>query len=150
MSKLSDIAKRYYELQEKSEATAKVLKEINTEWTGVEAEMLEMLVEEGVNTIKLAEYGTFMMKTTNILSVNIADKPRMFEYLKESGNGGLIKEDVASATLTAFLGKHYTELSNKYIQNGLDEIEAGKVALEFLNKKGANYFTKRGISLKRS
>lgn len=149
MSKLSDIGKKYEELQTKSEAQAKVLKDINADWAACEAELLEALVDEGVNSIKLLGLGTISMKTRNFLSVNAGNKPMIFDYLRESGNEALLKLDVNPKTLTSFLSLHLAELVAAKVKEGADELDAQKECLEFLNKKGASYFTERGISFKR-
>lgn len=149
MNKVIDLGKKYEKLQTKSEAQAKVLKDIDADWAACEAELLEALVEEGVNSIKLIGIGTVSMRTKNFLSVNAANKPLIFEYLRESGNDALLKLDVNPKTLTSFLSLHLAELVAAKVKAGADELDAQKEVLEFLNKKGASYFTERGISLKR-
>lgn len=147
--KLTDIAKRYKELQDKHEAKNEELKAIGKDWTACETELLEAMVDEGVNSIKIDGVGLLSMRTKNYLNVNAANKPSFYEYLQASGNGGLLKLDVNPRTLTAFLGDHLQELIKAKVQaEGKDEIEARNEALEFLKSKGAAYFSERGISLR--
>ena len=106
------------------------------------------MVDEGVNSVKLEGVGTFSMRTKSFLNVTIANKEGFLKYLKESGNGGLIKEDVNSRTLTAFLSGHL-ELGfiRDRVNKGMDEVDARKDALEMLNKRGASYHSERQIAM---
>lgn len=146
---LSEIAKYYYDLQTQHETLKKELKELEEKWTEVEIQLQEAMVNEGVNTIKLAGVGTFMMKTKNYLSVTAANKEQFFPYLQESGNGGLLKLDVNSRTLSAFLGEHVEQLKAEKMAKGVDEVTARNEAIEFLKSKGASAFSERGIALKK-
>lgn len=144
MSLLTDLARKYKELKDLNEAKKEELSKINADWTEVENQLLEAFVEEGVNSIKIEGMGNFVMRTKNYLSVNAANKPTFFDYLRESGNEGLLKLDVNPRTLTSFLGTHLEDLISK---SDADPVEARKAALEFLNQKGASYFSEKGISV---
>lgn len=147
---IQTLAAKFKELKEKSESIENELKQVNAEWSEVELLLLEALVNEGVKTIKLDGLGTYTLKVTNYLSVNAANKPSFLEYLKRTGNGGLIKEDVNSKTLTAFLRGHLDDVAKRFVEKeNDDEVTARNKALEFLNKQGANYFTKREIAFRK-
>jgi hypothetical protein len=115
-----------------------------------ERDLLEAMVEEGVKSVSIDGVGLLSLKTTNYLSVNSANKEEFYKYLQESGNGSLLKLDVNPRTLSAFLKNHLEELiRTECAASGKDEIDARNECLEFLNKKGASYFTKHGISLRK-
>lgn len=143
-----ELAEKFAELKKKSEAQSDILKAINTEWSECEMELLEAMAEEGVKSLK-TEFGTFSLTVTNYLSVNAAATETFYPYLKESGNGALLKEAVNSRTLTAFLKEHLETLIKEREATGLDPIQARESSLQFLNQKGASYFTKREIRMKK-
>jgi hypothetical protein len=146
-NQIVELGRKFADLKAKSEEAADALKEINAEWDEAEKALLEAMVEEGVKSVAIDGLGLFSMRVKNYLSVNAANKPGFYVYLKESGNGSLLKEEVNPKTLTAFLNGHVEELIKKLQKEGKDPVEARKEALEFLNKKGASYFTDRGIAL---
>jgi len=148
--RLTDLARQYRELRAKKEFQADVLKAISADLSTSESELLEAMVEEGVNSLRIDGVGLLSMKVTNYLSVNVANKPAFFEYLQESGNGGLLKLDVNPKTLTAFLSEHLKALTKDYVDSGMDEIDARNKALDGLKSKGASYFSERGISLRQA
>lgn len=148
-TKILEHAKRFKELKAKSAEQDAALKETNKEWDECELQLLEAMIEEGVNSINIDGLGLYSMRTENYLSVNAANKPVAYGYLKESGNGSLLKEEVNPRTLTAFLKGHLADLIKARVENtGVDEVIARQACLEFLNSKGVNYFTKRGVALK--
>lgn len=147
---ITELAKRYDELQTKHEEQSDILKAISTEWEALETELLEAMAEEGVNSVRLDGIGLISMSVSNYLSVNAANKPGFYEYLKAAGHGGLLKEEVNPKTLTAFLKGHLEELIKGFQENyDMDTVAARDAALIFINDKGASYFTKRGISLRK-
>lgn len=145
---IQTLASQFLELKKKSDFLSEELKKTNAEWEEVEKELLNAMVEEGTSSIRLEGMGLFSMRTRSFLSVNAANKPNFYEYLKESGNGDLLKLDVNPRTLTAFLKGHQETLESQYLNEGLDPVDARKKALEFLNQKGASYFSERGVSFK--
>lgn len=146
---LVKLAHDFHAARAKCEELKTLLKEANAKKTQLELDLLEAMTDDEVSGVKIEGLGAFSMVTTNYLSVNAASKPNFFKYLKEAGHGGLLKEDVNTNTLTAFLKGHLAELTNKFVDSeGLSEFDASKKALEFLNKKGANYFSERGVSFR--
>ena len=142
-------AKRFFELKGQNEVAKDILKELSEKWDEAEKLLIEAMVEEGVNSVDLDGIGKFSMVTKNYLSVNAANKPGFLDYLKSSGNGAIIKEDVNPRTLTAFLKDHLEAVIGTYEQTGLDKVDARNAALEFLKEKGAAYFSDRGISFRK-
>lgn len=146
--KIVTLAKAFVELRTKHAEQEKILKQLSTEWDALETELLDAMVEEGVSSVKIEGIGLFSMSTSNYLSVNAANTGTFYAYLKESGNGGLLKEYVNPKTLTAFLKEHLESLKSEFEAKGLDQVEARNTALEYLKEKGAAYFTKRGVSFR--
>jgi hypothetical protein len=148
--RISDIAKQFKELKDKSAAQAEALKSLNKEWDMCELELIDALIEEGVKSINIEGIGLIMMRVKNRLSVNIADKPVLFEYLKETKNEGILKLDINPATLGSWLDAHLEELIKEKVANGLDMVDAREQALKFLHEQaGVSCFSKREIALKK-
>jgi hypothetical protein len=146
---LIDLAKRYSEVQAQSEELSAQLKTVNETWAQVENELLDALAEEGVSSIKLDGIGLVSMRVQNILSVNAANMDGYFAYLKEIGKDDLIKPYINPRTNSAFLKEHLDTLISLREEHGMDLMEAREDAVKFLNLKGASYFVKRGIALKK-
>lgn len=148
---ITELAARYRELEELSKAKSEELKKIDSEWTECETKLLEAFVDEGVNSVRLEGLGLFSMVTKNHLNVTAANKASYFEYLKATGNDGILKLDVNAKTNGAFLDSHLDTLIEGFMsEQGLDKVDARKVALEFLNKKGVSYFTEKRISVRKA
>lgn len=141
-AKFEELEKLYDEQKAQLDATKE-------EWDSVELQLLEAMVEEGTKSIDIEGLGRFTMATRNYLSVNAANKETFYPYLKESGNGALLKEEVNPKTLTAFLDGHLEDLIAAYVAKGLDGVTARQEALTFLNSKGASYFSKKQIRRKK-
>lgn len=149
MSKISELAKQYREVEAQHEALSKQLKELSEKWTSIESKMMEAFIEEGINSVKL-DTGHFILNTKNYLSVTAANKEQYFEYLKASGNDGILKLDVNPRTNGAFLDRHVEELVTAKEAEGLNKIEARDKVLEFLKQKGVSYFSERRISVRKA
>lgn len=147
-TRIIELGKQFKELKRQHAEISNDLKVIATEWTEVENSLIEAMVEEGVKSVNLDGVGMFTVRTTNFLSVTADKKAGFFEYLQESGNGGLLKLDVHPATLKSFLSEHLQFLTQEKIAAGMDEMEAKNEALSTLESKGAGFFTKRDIAMK--
>lgn len=148
-TKIIELSQRFAKCKADYDVTETALKDISTKWTEAEAELISAMVDEGVNSIEIDGVGIFSIRTKNYLSVNAANKERFFEYLYESGNEHLLKMDVNPRTLTSFLTEHLDSLIKANLKDyDGDSIECRNKMLEFLNEKGANYFTKRDIAMK--
>jgi len=145
---IQQLAAQYKAIKTRHDSLTEEIKKLNAEWSEVETQLLDAMMEDGVNSVKLVGLGHFIMTTKNFLSVNAANKPQFYAYLKKSGNGALLKEEVNPRTLTAFLKGHLEEITKIYANGGLDVVEARKQALEYLNVKGASYFSERGVTLR--
>ena len=147
---ITELVRAYYTARISCEEAKKLLKELTEIEEQAKLELLAGMVEMGVPSIDIEGLGKFSMSTINHLSVTAANKPSFYKYLKESGNAGLLKEDVNPRTLSAFLKEHLIEIENKNIAAGMDVVTARQSALEFLNSKGASYFSEKNISFRRS
>jgi len=150
-SKLIELGKKFKKFKDDYKVAEDALKLLGGEWEECERELLDAMVEEGVNSIDIEGVGKLSMRTENYLSVNSANTNFFYSYLKESGNGALLKEYVNPRTLTSFLKEHL-ELKIAEIQSTkeIDEFDARNEALEFLKSKGAAYFSKKSVSLRAS
>jgi hypothetical protein len=119
-----ELGKKFAECKKESEELTKKLKAANEAWDAVEKELLEVMLDAQVNSIDIEGVGRLTMSRSSYPSVNAAAKPQFFDYLKDSGNGGLLKLDVNPQTLNAFLKKHIEELRTQLISNGLNEMQA--------------------------
>lgn len=150
-NKLVELGIKFKKFKDDYKVQEDALKLLGGQWEECERELLDAMVEEGVNSIDIDGVGKLSMRTENYLSVNTANTPLFYSYLKESGNGTLLKEYVNPRTLTSFLKEHL-ELKISEIQSvkEIDEFDARNEALEFLKSKGAAYFQKKSVSLRAS
>lgn len=149
-NKIVSLGKMYRSLQNLSEAIKELQKVVDSEWSTIEADLQEAMIEEGCKSINVNGLGMFTMRARNMLSVNAANKSTLFfPYLTESNNADILKLDVNPKTLGAFLDSHFAELQSKYEAEGMDNIQARDKALEFLKEKGVTYFVKRDIAFKK-
>lgn len=146
--KLVESAKKFAMHRKLYDEYTRILKDNNTAWDACELELVAAMVEEGVTSVALEGMGNFVLRRDNMTSVAADNKPRVFEYLRESGNGALLKEDVTPQTLKAWIKSHISELADGYRQQGLPEIEKSyeQQAIEFLGNKGITFFRKTSIT----
>lgn len=149
-NKIVELLREFKSVKDEYEQAEAVLKILTTKWDQAEAALLEAMVEEGVSSFNVEGIGTASMRTENYLSVNAANTEQFYQYLKLSGNGALLKESVNPRTLQAWLKQHLQDVIAQFeTDDGIDSVDARDKALEFLNKQGASYFTKRGIALRK-
>lgn len=165
-----ELGRKFAACKVKYEAAKKLADEANEEWGAAEAELMEAMIEGQTKSITIDGIGRLTLRRQNYPSVNAANKPLFFEYLKASGHGDLLKLDVHAATLQKFLKEHKDELSAQVQSAGLsehqaeclqnveqfsgikagqkfDEMEAGDVVEAILKVNGAAMFSKSDISL---
>lgn len=168
------LAMRFGDLKKLYDAVDKVAKEVGALWDANEKALVEAMIEEGISSIKIDGYGLFKLSRSVYPNVSSANKPTFFEYLKHSGNSDLLKLDVPTNTLTAFLKRHQDALKADLQQEGihpwqapqlakafpekysdvakslgkpLDEFQADEVAKDILQSWGAAMFSKSVVSL---
>lgn len=142
-----DLAKKFNDCKQRAKAAKDVLDVINKEWEGVEEALMEAMVEEGVGSMRIEGVGLVILATSTRLSLTVANKELGYQYLRESGNGGLLKEEVNAKTLGAFLDSHLTALISERIEKGLDIVDARESAVKHLNEHGFSYFTQRQVRI---
>lgn len=145
---VTQLAKEFARLKEEHEKAGEAVKRLADEWNTVETQLLEAMVEEGVNSVSVVGCGLFSLTTKNYLSVKAENKSGFFDYLRQTGNEGLLKLDVNPRTLSAFLKEHLEELVAKAVSTGQDAIDARNHSLEALKNVGASYFSDRTIRFK--
>jgi hypothetical protein len=173
-SGIKELARQFGDLKRAHEAIAALLSALGERWDENEKALIEHMIEEGISSVKIEGYGNFILSRSTYPNVNAANKPAFFEYLKASGNEGLLRLDVPTNTLTAFLKKHVEELKAQLTATGLtahqaqclstlpefsdaakgvghplDEMIAEDIAQAILKSQGAVMFTKTGISLRK-
>ena len=86
--------------------------ELKTKYKTKEAELQELLIEEGKSsTGHIQGVGEFAIKRQSYLSVTKEKLPAYMYYLKQRGEGGLIKEVIEANTLKKHLENKMEELS---------------------------------------
>lgn len=173
-AEITELAQKFADCKKRHAEAEEVVKAINEEWLQVEADLIKAMSEEGVKSFDLEGVGRVTVRITKMPNVNAASKPDFFEYLRATGNGGLIKEDVHSKTLQSFLRKHAEEMQKQIVDEGLNEYQAkvlcdlgadeyngvkvvagakfdamdsAALATEILKAKGASVYDKKDIQL---
>ena len=145
---IKELAEKFRSIKKRHAEVKAELARVDEEWTEIEQKIMDWMIEEGQKSVTYAGIGRLTMATKNYLSVTADHKPLFFEYLKESGNGDLLKLDVHPKTLGSFLDQHFQNITSQLESSGLDQVTAREQALEFLNSKGASFFSKKHITLK--
>lgn len=119
-----DLAKQFGDLKRAHEAASAVVKALGDRWDECERQLVAAMVEEQTPSIRIDGYGLFSLVRSAFPSVTAANKPQFFEYLKGSGNAGLLRLDVPTNTLTAFLKEHKKELAKQFQTSGVTAFQA--------------------------
>ncbi len=69
----------------------------------------EMMEEQGVETLKVADVGRLQTKADIRCQLPADNKQLMYQWLRDNGNGALIKDEVPSGTLKAFIKERIKE-----------------------------------------
>ena len=149
MNALNELGKQFLACKEKDAELKKLQKENDAEWNAIEEQMIELMVQEGIKSQKVDGIGNIILSTSEFFSVTADKKPGFFEYLKESGNDGILKLDVNAQTLKSFLDQHFDELVQALVSEGSDEMDAKTNVRNMLIDKGCGVFTKRGVSIRK-
>ena len=92
------------ELDAEINAKEEVLKAIKAKFEHVRVILIpKKLEEEGLKNFRLASGRGITTSTDLYVSVLADDKPSFLQWLRDAGQGGIIKEDVAPQTLKAFI-----------------------------------------------
>lgn len=90
---------KYYRLEKNLKAEMDAAREAKE---GFEQALYDKFMEEGVQNMK-TKLGTFYVRDEQYASIQPDKTEDFFEWLREGGNGDLIKETIHSRTLTAWV-----------------------------------------------
>ena len=127
-NEIIDLARRYGEVRAKHGEVEKQLKELAKQWDQLESDLADAMIDAGVSSVAVEGFGRFQLSRSSYPSVNAAQKPQFYEYLKASGNGDLLRLDVPAPTLNAFLKRHKTELEAQFVAEGLTAAQAARIS----------------------
>lgn len=98
------------ELKDRKEALEEKLKQINKGIRDLaEQRIPEYMNENEIEKFTVEGVGTCFLTTKVYANVKSEDKDAFFDWLRENGNGDLIKESVHPSTLNAFAKEQLTE-----------------------------------------
>lgn len=104
--------KRIWEIEQKKKVLNAELEILSAEEKELKAKLIETLAEAGKSSTGHIEgVGEFSLKRNSYLSVTRAQTPAFIEYLKDWGNGSLVKEVVEANTLKSFLEEKLEEIT---------------------------------------
>ncbi len=167
-----ELAKKYYEKRTANDVAKGAATMANEAMEEAKKELIDAMIEAGLKGISLDGIGTLTMSDEVYPAVTAEHKPGFFEYMKASGHGGIIKEDVNPQTFKSFLKNHLVELEMQLEDEGLniaqflmikddpecshftastplDPMDSASVAKKIMAKVGASMFSKQNISLKK-
>lgn len=128
MARLVDLAAKLTELRDQKTNLTTQLKEIQKKLDEAEQEMLDYLIEQGMDRVDVAGKGTFSIATKRFFK--IADRDAFLDFLHEQGDTDLLT--VQHQTLNAYA----KELFAKKEAEGKseDDEDFGIPGLEFITK----------------
>lgn len=145
-----ELAANFTNLRNKKDELSATLKAFTANLDEAEKQLLEAMAESGVNSIKLEGLGLFSMRTKNYFNVNAEDKPKFFEYLKNTSNESILKLDINPQTLKAFLSDHFEELVKTQIDFTQEDLVTARQSVQtYLENYGVKCFTDRVVSFKK-
>ena len=98
------LGERMEELDGSITEKEEILKVIKAELEFIKTVLIpKKLEEEGLKNFRLASGRGITTSTDLYVSVLADDKPTFMQWLRDSGQGGIIKEDVNPQTLKAFI-----------------------------------------------
>ena len=100
---IQDLAQAMKEIKEELDTVSERRTELNKRYDHIRlARIPEKMDEEGINTITLKDIGRLTL-TSDVYAAIPSDKQEeAWEWLRENGHAGLIKETVHAGTLKAF------------------------------------------------
>lgn len=146
-AQIKELAEKFKACQDENKRILSLTKTNDESWKSIEEQLLEAMVEEGVNSAEFEGIGKVMIRTKNYPNVTNADKELFIAYLDEIGQSELVKRDVAKTVVGEFLDPHIEELIQKCMADtdvGLGD--ARRAVLAFLKTKGVSTFTSRDIA----
>ena len=83
--------------------TSDTLENVKEKKTQLEQALFIALENAGLQNVKGEDGTTFYRREQFFANVKVQDKPVFFQWLRDNGMGDIIKEDIHSKTLTAFV-----------------------------------------------
>lgn len=112
-TELNELLYIVIEKRKTKDETKKAAAEATEEHDVAEAQLISVLKTKGLKSFK-NEAGVNAIRREPLLraSVNKDNKPELFEWLRETGQGGMIKEEVHHGTLSSFIKELKKEKKN--------------------------------------
>lgn len=95
----TQLLEKFTELKNKREEIKDQLKEIEKEFTAVTELLVDRFEAESISHIKNSDLGSFNTRTS--VFVNLTDKDKLHEWLRENNYGDVIKEGVHPKVLNS-------------------------------------------------
>lgn len=127
--KLADELKQLRDVKKEAELN---VKEINAEIEKKQAQLIELMINEEIGSFKRGDHN-FYINTRTFASVKAGQKPKLIEWIKKTPHAGMVREDINTQTLSAWV----RELS-----------ENGELPEELNNY--VNVFEKQSINIRKA
>lgn len=115
---LTEAGKKLRELIDEKEKVEARLKDINKQIVKVETIDLPKLMEDNeIPSFKVAGVGTIFLTTEVYVSVLKDDRPKLYEWAREQGHGGMITDWIFPNTFTAFVKRQLDD----QVENGITQ-----------------------------
>jgi hypothetical protein len=149
MSLETDLAAQIWELTQKKAEIKDAEKKINEKMKSLQAELIELLMEEGKNsTGHIDGVGTFTLARTIYPSVRAGDMPRFIDSLRGTDDFGMVKEVIPAPTLKRYLKDRIEEMREDFLDSP-DLIPEGKtvdqLVMSVLGGRGVTMFDEVAI-----
>lgn len=115
MSRLSDLGKAYYEVDNEISRLNEKVSELKTKRDEIRADLVAEMTEEDLPEFAVELDGVnkrFALKTDQYANYLVEDEEAVFEAFRELGYDGIIKENIHSRTLNSTI-KEITENGTK-------------------------------------
>lgn len=145
MSEEVKLASEIWELTQEKAELADQTKKVNAAIKEKQAELLEVLMEEGkTSTGHIAGVGVFTMARSIYPSVRAPDMPGFIDTLRGTDDFGMVKETIAAPTLRAYLKGKIEEMKENLLDHpdmmiGFEDKSVDEIVM--------NKFSERGVSM---
>ena len=157
-----NIAKRMWEIEQKRKSLEHDVGVLKDEYAAAATELTDMLVEAGKSSTGHIEgVGEFSIVRKTFPSVNKESMPTFVAFLRQIGDGGIVRETVDAQTLGAYLRDKIETLGDMFVAHperraeyvltlapaGTDTtISDRELAIEYLKQFGVSVFSECKLS----
>jgi len=138
MSKLTDLAAKFYELRQEKDSLTFTLKEVSKKLDTIENEMLEEMGHEGLCRLDVKGKGSFF--TSSRKFYKIIDRDAFMDFIHDQGDTDLLS--VQHNTLNAYADEIYTrkvaEGNKNFVLPGVEFFEKVKIRMRKLGNDSDN------------